>query len=417
MEKGPEILYNVKYHQNTNRRTDPMNDFSTELIKSLYLDENKFKEMMRELLEKTVNTLLEEELSGFLGYERYAYDGRKSGDSRNGSYARTVDSQFGELHITVPRDRSGEFHQHTVPEYARRTECLEQTVIQLYSHGVTTGEIADLIERMYGCYYSKATVSNLARTAENLAAQFHTRPVEARYAVIYCDSTYLHVRRDTVEPEALHIILGITPEGRKEVLDYALYPSESAQNYREMLEKLKERGLKEVLLFVSDGLTGLPNALREVFPKARYQSCWVHLSRNVFRLVRRKDRPEILTALKGVYTQETAEKARETLEAFLNTYAGKYPKLRTLLADNGNLFTFYGFPKEIRRSIYTSNLIERCNKDLKKNYKRKEQFPNEDSLERYVASVLSEYNRRFGRLSHHGFSAAQAELNAMFENS
>lgn len=392
-----------------------MNNFSTELVKSLYLDEEKFNEMMREEIENSVNTLLATELDGFLGYEKYSYDGRNSGNSRNGTYERTIQSQFGELHIIVPRDRNGEFKQKTVPEYTRRTDALEQTVIQLYSHGVTTGEIADIIEKMYGCYYSRATVSNITEVMTDLVEKFHNRPIKDKYAVIYCDATYLHLRRDTVEPEALHVILGITPDGHKEVLDYGLYPTESAMNYREMLEKLKERGLRQVLLFVSDGLTGLQSAINESFPRSRYQSCWVHICRNVMRIIRKKNRAEIMGFLKKVYEQETEGDARDVLKAFMDTYSDRYPRLKGLFEDKGNLFTFYEFPKEIRKSIYTTNLMERCNKFLKSGYKKKEHFPNEEALERYVATVYTEYNSRYMNLKHHGFGSVEADLLDLFE--
>ena len=392
-----------------------MSNFSTEFVKSLYLDEKKFNELMRVQLEEAVNALLAAELDGFLGYEKYSYDGRNSGDSRNGTYERTIDSQFGELHITVPRDRNGAFKQKTIPEYARKTDALEQTVIQLYSHGVTTGEIADIIEKMYGHHYSRATVSNITEVMTDLVERFHNRPVNDKYAVIYCDATYLHLRRDSVEPEALHVILGITPDGHKEVLDYGLYPSESALNYREILKNLKERGLGQVLLFVSDGLNGLQNSISEVFPKSQYQSCWVHLCRNVMRIVRKKDRAEVMSFLKQVYTQENEENARDVLDAFIDTYSHKYPKLKNLFEDKGNLFTFYRFPKEIRKSIYTTNLIERSNKYLKSGYRKKEQFPNEAALERYVATVYTDYNGRYMDLRHHGFGSVEAELLDRFD--
>jgi len=392
-----------------------MKDFSTELVKNLYFDKERFNEIMREMLEEAINGILQSELGAFLGYETYSYAGRNSGDSRNGSYERIIQSQFGPLHLTIPRDRNGEFSQKLIPGYSRRTDSLEDTIIHLYSHGVTTGEIADIIEHMYGSHYSRSTVSNITMSVTGLVEAFHTKAIKEKYAVVYCDATYLNLRRDTVSPEALHVILGITPDGKKEVLDYAVYPSESAQNYREMLERLKERGLKQILLFVSDGLNGLHRAIKMVYPDSKYQSCWVHLSRNVRRLVRKKDWSDVLGALKTVYTQENANDAKEMLEAFLDMFADQYPKLRGLLADVGNLFTFYEFPTSIRRSIYSTNLMERCNKYLKSGYRKKEQFPHEESLDRYVATFLTDYNNRYSELAHRGFLEAEPELLAMFK--
>ena len=183
-----------------------------------------------------------------------------------------------------------------------------------------------------------------------------------------------------------------------------------------MLISLKARGLEQVLLFISDGLIGLKEVFSRQFPKAKHQSCWVHLSRSVSRIVRNKDRKDILDDLKDVYTQDTPEKADEQLNKFLEKYTGKYKKLDTVFSSRDSLYAFYDFPPSIRPSIYTSNLIENNNKGLKHKAKLKEQFPNEDALERFVCSYYCEYNRKHSTRIHRGFSQAQAELMEMFES-
>lgn len=298
-----------------------------------------------------------------------------TGNSRNESYHRTLTTQYGDLDIEIPRDRKGEFHSPPLPKNRQHVDALETTVIRLYRKGVTTRQIADLIEQMYGHYYSPATVSKIAMAVSEQVEFFHSRPIAARYAVIYCDATYLNLRRDSVAKEALHVMLGITPEGNKEVLDYAIYPSESAANYAEILQGLKSRGLEEVLLFVSDGLVGLPDAVKSVFPRAQHQSCWVHLARCVSRMVRQKDRKEVLNALKEVYRQKSKQQAQEALMSFLERYKKQYPRLFRIFKVTSSLFTFYDFPESIWPSIYTSNLIENNNKGLKHRAKQKEQFP------------------------------------------
>lgn len=373
-------------------------------------------EFIRQHLETAVNDLLQTELSSFLGYQKYDPSGWGNGNSRNGSYKRTFETKYGELNIVVPRDRNGDFHQQTLPDYKHRSDDLETTIIQLYRKGISTREISDLIEKMYGHHYTPGTVSSIARAVKEQVDEFHSRPVSTRYAVIYCDATYLSLRRDCVAKEALHVILGITPDGCKEVLEYALYPSESAANYEEMLTGLKKRGLKEVLLFVSDGLTGMADAVKRQFPKADHQSCWVHLSRTVARLIREKDRKEILGALKIVYTQDDAASAERELNAFIEKYEKKYPKIRRIFSNRASLFSFYKYPKSIRQSIYTSNLIENNNKGLKHKSKVKEQFPNESSLERFVCCYYSEYNRKHSGRVHKGFGQAESELLEMFSH-
>lgn len=389
-----------------------MPDFNTEFIQTLFNPATT--ELFRSELEAAINALLKTELAAFLGYEKHDSDGWNTGNSRNGYYKRTLATRYGELHLEVPRDRNGDFHSPTLPRYLQHTNALETTVIQLYQRGVTTRQIADLIEQMYGRYYSPATISHISSAVTEQVQAFHSRQVAARYAVIFCDATYLNLRRDSVAKEALHVLLGITPEGNKEVLDYAIYPSESATNYAEMLQGLKTRGLKDVLLFVSDGLVGLPDAVKQEFPQARHQSCWVHLARAVARLVRQKDRKEVLAVLKEVYHQDDAEAARQALEAFLERFCGKYPRPKKVFQLHDSLFTFYEFPQSIRPTIYTSNLIENNNKGLKHHAKLKEQFPNEESLERFVCTFYSEYNRKQGEKAHRGFREATAELLDMF---
>ncbi len=391
-----------------------MANISTDLMSAL-LNNGSIDEVFRSELENAVNEILSTELTVFLNYEKYDSSGRNSGDSRNGFYSRTYQSRFGTLNLRMPRDREGLFKQQTLPPYQRNSDELETTIIQLYKKGITTREIADLIEKMYGHYYTPQTISNITKAVQDQVERFHNREISGKYVAVYCDATYLNVRRDSVAKEALHVILGINLEGEKEVLDYALFPSESANNYKEMLQGLKERGLKEVLLFITDGLTGIRNACLDVYPDARHQSCWTHLCRNVVKHVRSKDKKRILEGLKAIYNAASAEEASACLYDFISAYHRIYPRAVALFEDITSLFTFYEFPKDIRRSIYTTNLIENLNKNLKRGTKRKEQFPNEDSLERYVCSFYCDYNQRLSGHAHKGFKECRSELDSMFE--
>lgn len=392
-----------------------MSNLNTKLLSALLKNES-VDEVFRVELETAINELLATELTAFLNYEKYDPVGYNSGNSRNGYYTRILHSRFGDLNISVPRDRNGEFSPKAIPAYKRNTDDLETTIIQLYKKGITTREIADLIEKMYGHYYTPQTISNITKAVENQVNEFHNRPLANRYVVLYCDATYLNVRRDSVAKEALHIIVGITPEGNKEVLDYVLYPTESPANYKDMLLDLKNRGVEQVLLFVTDGLTGLREVCLEVFPNAKHQSCWTHIVRNVIKYVRSKDRKTVLDDLKRVYNAASLALAKNELYNFLSKYQSIYPKIIFLLSDITSLFTFYEFPMEIRKSIYTTNIIENFNKNLKRNTNRKEQFPNEDSLDRYVCSYCVDYNKKYGSRVHKGFALVQAELNELFEN-
>ena len=392
-----------------------MSNLNTKLMQAL-VEKRSVEDVFRQELEDAINQLLKAELSSFLGYEKHSSNGWGSGNSRNGFYPREFHTEYGLLQLQIPRDRNGLFQQQTVPERKRQDDALETTIIQLYQHGVTTRQISDLVEQMYGQYYTPQTVSNIASAVEKQVAEFHSRKVSSQYAVIYCDATYLNLRRDSVAKEALHIILGITPDGHKEVLEYSVYPTESASNYEDLFHKLQLRGLEDVLLFVTDGLSGIREKLLELFPKAKHQYCYVHLARTISRLVRPKFRKEILADFKLVYRAENAKSATENLGKFLDKWASKYPKLANMFASQEGLFEFYRFPSSIHRSVYTSNLIENNNKGLKHHAKLKEQFPNEASLERFVCTYYSDYNRKQSARVHLGFNAAESDLLSMFDD-
>lgn len=391
-----------------------MTNVSTNLMSAL-LNNESIDEVFRTELESAVNELMNTELTAFLNYERYEAIGRNSGDSRNGFYERTLHTRFGDLNLKIPRDRNGEFAQRTISPYQRSSDALETTIVQLYEKGITTREISDLIEKMYGQYYTPQTISNISKVVEEQVHEFHNRDISSKYVAIYCDATYLSVRRDSVSKEALHIVFGINPDGEKEVLDFALYPYESASNYKDMLERLKERGLEQVLTFITDGLKGIRDACLSVFPKAKHQLCWTHLARNVAKYVRSKDKAMVLNDLKTVYNAPDTAAASDALYNFCLKYSKVYPKAVAVVEDLTSLFTFFEFPSEIRRSIYTTNLIENLNKNLKRKTKRKEQFPNENSLERFVCAFYSNYNKQISSRTHLGFKACRMELYEMFE--
>lgn len=392
-----------------------MNNNNTKLVNALLKGED-ISEIFRAEVEKAINTVLEAELTGFLNYEKHSVEGYNTGNSRNGSYSKTIYSEYGKLSIKVPRDRNSEFTPQTLVPYKRNTQNLEETIILLYKRGMTTREIGKIVEQLYGHYYSPQTISVITKQLDEKVKEYHSRKITKEYAVVYADSTYISVKRGTVGKEALHILIGITISGEKEILSYELFPTESPENYKDMLEDLKKRGLNKVLLFVTDGLKGIKEKLEEVFPKAKYQTCWTHVIRNVLLKVRSKDKTEISEDLKAVYQASTKDEAEKNLALFIDKYKGKYPKVTNSLLDIRDcLFTYYLFPKPIRRSIYTTNIIENYNKHLKKGIKKKEQFPNEQSLNRYVCVSACEYNVKYVGISHYGFSMAKEELENMIE--
>ena len=391
-----------------------MNNITTELINALVSKED-ISELFRKHLEKAVNSLLKAELSSFLSYEKYSYSGRNSGNSRNGTYDRSFDTEYGTLELKIPRDRNGEFCNQLLEPYQRREDALEANVIHMFQKGMSARDIGDVIGKMYGHYYSPATISNMAKAVDELVDAFNKRPLAARYTCIFLDATVMPIRRGTVEKEAIYIAIGIREDGTKEILSYSIAPTESAYVWGEMLDDIKHRGAEEVLLFTTDGLAGMKERIQSKYPKAKYQSCIVHVQRNIHSKVRKKDREEISADFKETYTQETKESAQEKLELFTTKWRGLYPKVVNALEKNDSLFTFMEFPKDIRKTIYTTNLIESYNKNLKSYTKRKDQFPSEESAERFIVSRFYDYNDKHLNRVHGGFGKAADEIAEMFE--
>ena len=389
-----------------------MNDFTTEIVQTL-VTKGDLNELFRSHLEKAINTLLRTELTAFLDYEKYDRTGFNSGNSRNGSYFRSIKTEYGELTLEIPRDRNGEFKQQTLPAYKRTNDTLETTIIHLFEKGVTMPEIADLIEKMYGHHYTPQTMSNITKSFTEEVTAFKGRELHDRYAAIYMDATYIPLKRKTVAKEAIHIAVGIRPDGSKEVLSYAIAPTESITIWEEILLDLQERGLKNVLLFITDGLKGMVGAISRFYPKARFQHCCVHVSRNIVHKVCVKDRKEICDDFKAVYQASSKEEANTFLGSMIEKWQKTYPKVTQSLIKNQDLLTFYEFPPGIRRSIYSTNLIESFNKQIKKYSHRKEQFQNEESMDRFLVSSFDTYNQKFLGRSHKGFQQAEGELEQM----
>ena len=387
-----------------------MDNSSTKLL-NMIADSTEFARMD---IEGKINRLLQIELTAHLGYSKNSPEAENFSNNRNGGYFRTIQTFIGPLNIFIPRDREGTFEQHTVPKYDRRTGDIEELVCTLYGDGVSDRAISDFLNDKYGIYYSPTTISNMTKSLSSQVNEFHNRRLLKKYAVIYLDATFIPVQRGTSSKEALHVIVGVEPNGTREVLDAVVFPTEAAQNYEELLRRLKERGVEQVLLFISDGLTGMRDAVKRVFPKADHQSCWVHISRRVANTVRVKDRPEILGALKRVYNAKNAEDAEALLDEFIQDYGRRYPSLRQMFLVRDSLFSFYEFPTDVHRHIYSSNIIEGSNSGLKLKTKGKIQFTTPDSLDRFVSAHYMQYNDKMKKHIFQGFRLAAPGIQQLF---
>ncbi len=392
-----------------------MNDFTKDMANALF-NQDKINDLFRQKLQQAVNDLLESELTAFLGYNPYERDGWNTGNSRNGAYYRKVDTQFGQIEIKVPRDRNGEFHQHTMPDYKRHTDVLEQTVIKLYSKSVTTREIADLIEKMYGGYYSPAMVSNISKEMIPKVEAYHQRHLSDKFFCVYLDATYIPLKRVTYEREAVYIAIGIKPNGHKEVIDYCIAPTENIEIWSEMLKGFKSRGLEQVELFLSDGVVGMKEAICQSYPKAHFQRCLVHVMRNISAKMRVDDRQKALDEFKQIHTQSNKEMAVQVLHEFYQNWEKAYKNVvRDLRQVEPDLLTFYNYPPAIRASIYSTNMIESFNNRLKRKTKPKTEFPTEQSLDTFIGVQAMDYNDRYFNRIHKGFGQVRDTLESYFD--
>ena len=392
-----------------------MNDFTKDFAQALF-NPDKINDLLRKELQQAVNNLLEAELTAFLGYDPYARNGWNTGNSRNGAYFRKVDTQFGPIEVQVPRDRNGQFHQHTLPDYKQHSDVLESTIIKLYSKGVTTREIADLIEKMYGGYYSPAMVSNISKEMIPKVEAYHQRHLSDKFFCVYLDATYIPLKRVTYEREAVYIAIGIKPNGHKEVIDYCIAPTENIEIWSEMLKGFKSRGLEQVELFLSDGVVGMKEAICQSYPKAHFQRCLVHVMRNISAKMRVDDRQKALDEFKQIHTQSNKEMAVQVLHEFYQNWEKAYKNVvRDLRQVEPDLLTFYNYPPAIRASIYSTNMIESFNNRLKRKTKPKTEFPTEQSLDTFIGVQAMDYNDRYFNRIHKGFGQVRDTLESYFD--
>jgi len=390
-----------------------MNHFTRDLLEALSSPE-KTKEIVREHLEEAMNAMLKNELDAVLGYQKYQR-GQREGNSRNGSYERTYDTEYGEVNLNVPRDRKNEFEPQLFTPYQRRSDWLESMIIELYQKGSTTSEIAEIIEKLYGHYYSKETISNITEATQVLVDQFKTRPLKKRYSILYIDATFAKIRRRNVASEAVYLVLGIDEEGKRAILSYLILPEETTHCWNDLFIDIKKRGVEHVLLGVMDGLVGLDDAFLNHFPKADVQRCTIHFMRNISRRVRVTDRAVILRDLSDWFKSTTQEEIDERRQGIILKWVKDYPKLMKDYMVRPHLFTFIKYPSSIWGSIKTTNWIENTNKQIKRQMKKKEQFPNEQSAERFLVNQIVIHNDKLSSRIMKGFDAAYHQLQHLFD--
>jgi putative transposase len=350
------------------------------------------------LVRQVLQTGLEVEMAEHLGYEPFEPAGRGSGNSRNGSYPKTVSTEIGDVELRIPRDRNSTFEPATVPKYTRRLEGLAGNVISLYAKGLTTGEIQAHLFEMYDTDVSRDTISKITDTILEDLLAWQNRPLDKVYPVLLIDAIVIKVRDAQVANRPVYVAIGVNLDGERDVLGLWLGPSggEGAKQWMTMLTELRNRGIADALIVCCDGLKGLPDAIRVTWPKATVQTCVVHLVRNSLRYASKKHWQAITKQMRAIYTAPTVPAAEALFADFSLTWRDTYPAMIASWENAWNEFVpFLEFPKELRAIVYTTNAIESLNARFRRAVRHRGHFPTEQAALKvlYLVATQKRKNR------------------------
>jgi transposase-like protein len=383
-----------------------------------YTREN-LDEQLKDLLEQMMQIIMEKERTGFLGYEKgkpIAPSGIRRDNHRNGYWKRDFLSSLGLMEdMKIPRDRLSEFYPKLLSAMELRSGKVESLIVSLYGKGLSTRDIARIVSDIYGDSISAGTVSSLTSAIQKEREAWEKRPLKSRYTAIFIDCLWVKIRRDVVNTDAVYIIGGIDQAGQKDILSMHVGATESAVVWEEHLQDLKDRGVIEVLEFVSDGLTGLKNAIKRKFPKALTQRCVVHQVRYTMGNVRNKHKEEMAEDLRTIYRTDTLSEARENLSAVKKKWQKIYPRLFSSWEEHlEDLMAHLAFPKFLRKYLYTTNWLERVHKELRKMVKTKNSLPTEDAAKNLLYYKIKDLTYYYEKKRMPGFDRYRPELKEMW---
>jgi len=371
---------------------------------------NEFKNILKEVIQ----TASQEELTAHLGYDKYQESDIKN--YRNGYNDKTLKSKYGNIKVSIPRDRNGTFE----PKLVKKREVIlngsEDLILSLYSKGMSVQDIQLHLDDLYGYELSTQTISNITQKIMEQAEDWQNRPLDKIYPIIFMDATVLKIRVDRVVKNiAAYIMLGITLEGKKEVLGIWIGENETSKYWLTVLNDVKRRGVEDVLIFAIDGLNGFNEAIKAVYPKAEIQRCIVHQIRNSLKFVSYKDRKAVAKDLKSVYTALDEASGQLALTEFNNIWHKKYPNIAMSWTNHWDeLSTFFKYPQSIRTLIYTTNPIESLNATIKRKTKSKSSFPTEKSAFKVLYLAIYQQQEKWNKNSIRNWSEIYPQLSIFF---
>ena len=371
-------------------------------------------EEFKSLLRESLQAASEEELTSHLGYEKHQES--ENTNYRNGHSKKSLKTKYGQVDLAIPRDREGTFEPKLVPKRERILKGSEDLILSLYAKGMSVSDISSHLDDLYGYQLSEQTISNITEAIMDKAKDWQNRPLEAIYPIVFMDATVLKIRVDRVVKNiAAYIMLGITLEGKKEILGIWIGENETSKYWLTLLNEIKNRGVEDILIFAIDGLNGFNQAIQAVYPKAEIQRCIVHQIRSSLKFVSWKDRKAVAKDLKTIYTAATEEDAQLALTEFNDIWGQKYPHILQSWINNWNeLATFFKYPKSIKTLIYTTNPIESLNANIKRKTNSKGSFPTIDSAFKMLYMSTQEVQSKWERTSMRNWSEIYPQLCIFF---
>jgi len=379
-------------------------------------DTNDIKDMLKDLMSGTIQTMLEAEIEHELGYAKNSVSEKNTSNSRNGYSKKTVRSEYGNINLDIPRDRNAEFEPQIIPKYQREITGIEGQILSLYAKGMSSRDIEEHLNNLYGIDVSPSMISKITDKIIPEIREWQSRQLEDVYPVVFMDAIHYSVRKEgIVVKKAVYLAIGIDREGRKEVMGFWIGENESSKYWLNILNELKNRGVQDILIMSVDNLKGFSEAISSVFSRTEIQKCIVHQIRNSIRHISYKDVREFASELKEMYNAPTLEQAENRLDALEEKWGKKYMAVINSWRSSWNeLTTYFKYDTKIRKLIYTTNPIESLNRQLRKYTKTKSLYPTDEALMKSVYLSLKEATKKWtGRIS--GWGEIYSQLSIYFE--
>ena len=397
---------------------EPAIDLNAELAKCKTIEDlTGSNGLLKRLLGSMIEKMLEAEMEGHLGYEKHDPLGNGSGNSRNGKSKKTVLSSQGLLDIEVPRDRNSKFSPSVVKKRQRDISSFDEKIISMYAKGMSVRDIQSHVEDIYGAKISPTTISNITEKVMDAAYEWQSRPLDPIWAIVYFDAVHFKVKDSgSVHTKAAYTAYGVSLDGFREVLGIWIGESEGASYWLSIFSELKQRGVEDILIACMDGLKGLPEALGQVYPKTDIQVCVIHMIRASLKHVPNKHYKEFIDDLKKVYQAVSLDVAERQLEVLAHKWGSKYKHAVSTWQNNwANICTYFRYPPELRKIIYTSNAVEGLHRRFRKVTKSKAVFPSSQALFKMLYLAINDIAEK-GPVRCNGWKYIFHTLGTLFPN-